>query len=73
MTQSAPRPVDVEKVGELLSARIGELTHQVAVQSVMLEALAEENGQLRQRVEELSTPDVDGTTDAGEAPESREE
>lgn len=52
---SAPaRQVDVEKVGDLLSQRIGELTHQVAVQSVMMQSLADENDALRARIAELS-------------------
>jgi len=56
MSQPAPRQVDVEKVGELLAARIGDLTHQVAVQSVMLEGMAQENAALRARIDELTPP-----------------
>jgi len=54
-----PRQVDVEKVGELLSQRIGDLTHQNAVQAVMMQSLADENAALRTRLDELTPKDVE--------------
>jgi hypothetical protein len=45
--------VDGEQVSIVLAQQVGQLTHQNAVQSVMLNAALAENAELREQVAEL--------------------